>query len=123
MVPASDQVRSARFTTGAAYTRDGAWCTRRVVHSAPYGPGMGSLLRPFRRGIEWHVPRNDGPRSVATTENKTMTRIIDTTPLPPHAHVVARDDVWMEGDAVKQFARIAELPGCIGAAAMPDLHA
>jgi len=28
----------------------------------------------------------------------------------------------MEGDAIEQFARVAMLPGCIRAAAMPDLH-
>jgi len=43
--------------------------------------------------------------------------------LPPHARLFARPDVWMEGDAVAQFARVATLPGCVRAAAMPDLHA
>jgi release factor H-coupled RctB family protein len=42
--------------------------------------------------------------------------------LPPHARVVAREDVWMEGDAVAMFARAASLPGCVRAAGMPDLH-
>lgn len=46
----------------------------------------------------------------------------DTGCLPAHARLVARDDVWMEGDAILQFARVASLPGCIRAAAMPDLH-
>lgn len=43
--------------------------------------------------------------------------------LPSHARLFARDDVWMETNAVEQFARVAELEGCVRAAAMPDLHA
>jgi release factor H-coupled RctB family protein len=43
--------------------------------------------------------------------------------LPPHARLFARHDVWMETNAVEQFARVAELEGCVRAAAMPDLHA
>ncbi|MRG90381.1 RtcB family protein [Polyangium spumosum] len=43
--------------------------------------------------------------------------------LPPHARIFARPDVWMEGDAITQFTRVAELPGCVRAAGMPDLHA
>lgn len=46
----------------------------------------------------------------------------DTIRLPAHARVIANDDVWMEGDAIVQFARVAERDGCIAAAAMPDLH-
>ncbi len=42
--------------------------------------------------------------------------------LPPHARIFARPDVWMEGDAIAQFARVAALPGCVRAAGMPDLH-
>src|SRR4051812_19117825 len=47
---------------------------------------------------------------------------IDTTPLPQHARVVADDDVWLEGDAMAQFARVAGLAGCVRAVALPDLH-
>ncbi len=46
----------------------------------------------------------------------------DTIQLPPHARLIANPDVWMEGDAIVQFARVAERDGCIAAAAMPDLH-
>ncbi|MDC3962873.1 RtcB family protein [Polyangium jinanense] len=42
--------------------------------------------------------------------------------LPPHARIFARPDVWMEGEAITQFVRVAELPGCVRAAGMPDLH-
>jgi release factor H-coupled RctB family protein len=52
-----------------------------------------------------------------------MKALVDSTALPGHARVVARDDVWMEGDAVMQFARVAGEPGCVRAVAMPDLHA
>lgn len=47
----------------------------------------------------------------------------DTVHLPAHARVIANENVWMEGDAIVQFARVAERDGCIAAAAMPDLHA
>src|SRR6266542_1835227 len=46
----------------------------------------------------------------------------DSAALPRHAWLIARDDVWIEGEAVAQFARVAALPGCVRAAAMPDLH-
>jgi len=51
--------------------------------------------------------------------------LVDSTSLslPMHARVVARDDVWITSDAVAQFARVAALPGCVRAVAMPDLHA
>src|SRR5512132_1455509 len=52
-----------------------------------------------------------------------MKALVDSTALPGHARVVARDDVWMEGDAVAQFARVAGERGCVRAVAMPDLHA
>ncbi|MEO5729143.1 MAG: RtcB family protein [Byssovorax sp.] len=52
-----------------------------------------------------------------------MKALVDSTALPGHARVVARDDVWMEGDAVMQFARVAGERGCVRAVAMPDLHA
>jgi len=51
------------------------------------------------------------------------TTSIPRASLPPHARLFARDDVWMETNAVEQFARVAELEGCVRAAAMPDLHA
>lgn len=49
--------------------------------------------------------------------------IADSTQLPPHARLIARPDVWMEGDAIVQFARVAAYDGCVRAVAMPDLHA
>jgi release factor H-coupled RctB family protein len=52
-----------------------------------------------------------------------MKALVDSTALPAHARIVARDDVWMSGDAVMQFARVAGQPGCVRAVAMPDLHA
>ena len=52
-----------------------------------------------------------------------MKALVESTALPAHARVVARDDVWMTGEAVMQFARIAGEPGCVRAVAMPDLHA
>ena len=52
-----------------------------------------------------------------------MKALVDSTALPGHARIVARDDVWMEGDAVMQFARVAGERGCVRAVAMPDLHA
>ncbi|UQA56732.1 RtcB family protein [Polyangium aurulentum] len=52
-----------------------------------------------------------------------MPTLAHGSPLPLHARLFARPDVWMEGDAVAQFARVASLPGCVRAAAMPDLHA
>jgi release factor H-coupled RctB family protein len=51
-----------------------------------------------------------------------MSHAIDMTRLPPHARVVARDDVWMEGEGIEQLARVANLPGCVRAVGMPDLH-
>ncbi|WP_437997093.1 RtcB family protein [Sorangium sp. So ce185] len=47
----------------------------------------------------------------------------DSVVLPAHARLVARDDVWLEGNAVQQLARVAALPGCVRAVGMPDLHA
>jgi len=52
-----------------------------------------------------------------------MSHAIDMSRLPAHARVVARDDVWMDGEGVEQLARVAGLPGCVRAVGMPDLHA
>ncbi len=52
-----------------------------------------------------------------------MSHAIDMSRLPAHARVVARDDVWMEGEGVEQLGRVAALPGCVRAVGMPDLHA
>ncbi len=52
-----------------------------------------------------------------------MSHAIDMNRLPAHARVVARSDVWMEGEGVDQLARVAALPGCVCAVGMPDLHA
>lgn len=43
--------------------------------------------------------------------------------MPPGARVVQGDGVWMEGNALAQFAQIAALPGCVRAVGMPDMHA
>ena len=51
-----------------------------------------------------------------------MGTLFDSGALPEHARLIARDDIWIEGEAVAQFARVAGLPGCVRAAAMPDLH-
>src|ERR1700679_4192246 len=51
-----------------------------------------------------------------------MGTLFDSGSLPEHARLIARDDIWIEGDAVAQFARVAGLPGCVRAAAMADLH-
>ncbi len=46
----------------------------------------------------------------------------ETSTLPAHARIVANPDVWMEGDGVAQFGKTAQLPGCVRAVGMPDLH-
>ncbi|HEU4535471.1 MAG TPA: RtcB family protein, partial [Polyangiaceae bacterium] len=43
--------------------------------------------------------------------------------LPPWASIVQGEGVWMEGNALAQFAQIASLPGCVRAVGMPDMHA
>jgi release factor H-coupled RctB family protein len=52
-----------------------------------------------------------------------MGNFIDLQRLPAHARVLANDDVWMDGEGVADFLRVASLPGVVRAAAMPDLHA
>jgi release factor H-coupled RctB family protein len=52
-----------------------------------------------------------------------MSHAIDTRRLPAHARIIARDDVWMDGEGVEQLGRVAALPGCVRAVGMPDLHA
>ncbi len=47
---------------------------------------------------------------------------LSSSVLPPHAHVVAGPDVWMEGAAIDQLARVAASPGCVKAVGLPDLH-
>lgn len=42
--------------------------------------------------------------------------------LPEHARLIADPDVWIEGEAVDQLARIAKMPNCISAVGLPDLH-
>lgn len=37
--------------------------------------------------------------------------------------LLSTPDVWMEGNATEQLARVAARPGCIRAVGMPDLHA
>jgi release factor H-coupled RctB family protein len=36
--------------------------------------------------------------------------------------LISGPDVWMEGEAVRQLAAVAQIEGCIHAAGMPDLH-
>ncbi len=43
-------------------------------------------------------------------------------PLPAHAEVLAGPDVWLEGAAVDQLARVACADGCVRAVGLPDLH-
>lgn len=45
------------------------------------------------------------------------------SPLPDHARLLALPSVWMEGNAIEQLARAANMPGCVRAVGMPDLHA
>jgi release factor H-coupled RctB family protein len=51
-----------------------------------------------------------------------MGTLADSAALPANAQVITRADVWLEGEAVAQFRRVAGLPGCVRAVAMPDLH-
>jgi release factor H-coupled RctB family protein len=51
-----------------------------------------------------------------------MANPIDMSRLPAHARVIARDDVWMDGEGVDHLARVAAFPGCVRAVGMPDLH-
>ncbi len=37
-------------------------------------------------------------------------------------HLITGPDVWMESEATRQLAMVAQLEGCIHAAGMPDLH-
>lgn len=62
-------------------------------------------------------------RNAQATESNAAMITADSTRLPPHARLIARPDVWMEGDAIVQFARVAAYEGCVRAVAMPDLHA
>jgi release factor H-coupled RctB family protein len=36
--------------------------------------------------------------------------------------LISGPDVWMEGEATRQLAAVAQLEGCVHAAGMPDLH-
>jgi release factor H-coupled RctB family protein len=47
----------------------------------------------------------------------------ETSELPDHASLFASNDVWMEGSAIQQLARVARYPNCRCAVGMPDLHA
>jgi len=42
--------------------------------------------------------------------------------LPSNTHLIADANVWMEGEALEQLARIARFPGCVRAVGLPDLH-
>ncbi len=61
------------------------------------------------------TPLAKGP-SVTTNQGNDVT-------LPAGASVVQGEGVWMEGNALAQFAQIAALPGCVRAVGMPDMHA
>src|SRR5262245_38182616 len=47
---------------------------------------------------------------------------MNTLSLPNHVMVIADEDVWMEGEALLELARVAQLPGCVRAVGLPDLH-
>ena len=36
--------------------------------------------------------------------------------------LISGPDVWMESEATRQLAAVAQLEGCVHAAGMPDLH-
>lgn len=42
--------------------------------------------------------------------------------LPDNAALLTSDEVWMEGAALEQLARVAAFPNCRRAVGMPDLH-
>jgi release factor H-coupled RctB family protein len=42
--------------------------------------------------------------------------------LPDNTTLIANSDVWIEGEALLQLSRIAELPQCIKAVGLPDIH-
>lgn len=44
-------------------------------------------------------------------------------PLPDNARLLALESVWMEGDAIRQLGRVAQMDDCVAAVGMPDLHA
>ncbi|MFT4974631.1 MAG: release factor H-coupled RctB family protein [Myxococcota bacterium] len=44
------------------------------------------------------------------------------TTLPENASLLSTPEVWMEGAALEQLARVAGFPGCRQAVGMPDLH-
>lgn len=52
-----------------------------------------------------------------------VSHVTNCCSLPPGASVVSGEGVWMEGNAIAQFAQIAALPGCVRAVGMPDMHA
>lgn len=70
-----------------------------------------------------HIQMASQHHAAQTREIIMGTSSIPQHSLPLHARLFARDDVWMETNALEQFARVAELEGCVRAAAMPDLHA
>lgn len=47
---------------------------------------------------------------------------LNSTLLPDHARLIAGPDVWIEGEALEQLARVARFPGCVRAVGLPDLH-
>ncbi|MEL6348197.1 MAG: RtcB family protein [Myxococcota bacterium] len=47
---------------------------------------------------------------------------INTETLPSHARLIADEDVWIEGAAIDQLARVASMSGCAAAVGLPDLH-
>jgi release factor H-coupled RctB family protein len=53
----------------------------------------------------------------------TSSPVTNDITLPPWASIVQGEGVWMEGNALSQFAQIASLPGCVKAVGMPDMHA
>lgn len=61
-----------------------------------------------------------GPPGPSLTDVDGMPPCV--TRLSPQAAVIAAPSVWMEGEALEQLKRMAELPGCVRAVGMPDLH-
>lgn len=44
-------------------------------------------------------------------------------PLSERVHLIASDNTWIEGNAIRQLQKTAQLDGMFSAAGMPDLHA
>ena len=100
---------------------------RAAVHrpvGTPAPPPPKTLAQPLKTlmaSLEPTLP-SPAPSHRRTPSMNAPTHRFDTTFLPDHARVIASPDVWMEGDGVAQFAKTAQLPGCVRAVGMPDMH-